>query len=961
MAKDGPSIVSNSTAATFGNSPQKTGEPIDRLNIYSGKALEFDGVGDYLDTGSNQTYALTNNGFTLSMWIYPDDITTTQTYLTYATSNDRIYFNSNAGQMGIQIDGKGGTTPTFTPTFAAGQWYKFDLVYKAGIIYIYNNGVAVSFSSPAEDFWDQTGDGLATEYIHRYIGFYSVAGKLNSKISNYQIWNIAWEASDVQYAYNNPEKLITDNPSVTSGITTSNLKLWYPMNDTGITNPQTVVFDGANTGGLETNLVTGVGTSGNWNNLTTADLTNGSATGFTLTSNADGSSNAYFSGSSGILSQNFTAGYYRISLDVTQTTPFGDEQSIRWYKTGSSVESLSLTAGSNLFYRSIDTANNNSQFFFNSNGAGNDITVSNFSIQKVKQPLNATTTFLGDNIFESDAADGSDASYWTSGGNSGVAVDSGAIKITNDSNTKITFSDSASLTEDLVIGKQYRLSADLKVNSGSNVNWYISGPNVFLADGFTATDFTTTTVDFTATHATNNHLKVTAMASGEEAFIDNLSLKEIGIATGWTDADQQQYIPQTALMDGCIKTIFNEPDDNNERVDLAWGNGVNTQNYSYSSWVFPISGNGMFMTPSSFGTNQRLYMALTSSKWDLGIGSKSWETTPDSGSLPSATLNAWAHYTLVVNDTQGIVYINGTEAFRRTPTTTSFTLPADMDLMASANNYVFGGMIDEVSIFNTALSDTQVLALYNNGLPLNATKSTAASNLVGYWRNNVLTSTGSWKDLTDNGNHGTVTGSPSGSIFFQQGATANLCTQGYSNNIVHPSKGSMHFLGQEYAAFPGERIINLDGDFTIEFWAKKTQLHPGGLTDNMLFGSGSNQIRIPDGVGSGKMANINYRDAGVNSSLSIHSDNRKSLYEWFHVAIVKEQGTIKPYIDTVGTGNGTLSSTGQMQIKLIGAYSVALNYMYKGFLDDLRIYDKALSAAEITKNYKNTKSQHKNS
>ena len=40
-------IVSNSTAATFGNSPQKTGEPVDRLSIYSGKALEFDGNCDY--------------------------------------------------------------------------------------------------------------------------------------------------------------------------------------------------------------------------------------------------------------------------------------------------------------------------------------------------------------------------------------------------------------------------------------------------------------------------------------------------------------------------------------------------------------------------------------------------------------------------------------------------------------------------------------------------------------------------------------------------------------------------------------------------------------------------------------------------------------------------------------------------------------------------------------------------
>ena len=69
---------------------------------------------------------------------------------------------------------------------------------------------------------------------------------------------------------------------------------------------------------------------------------------------------------------------------------------------------------------------------------------------------------------------------------------------------------------------------------------------------------------------------------------------------------------------------------------------------------------------------------------------------------------------------------------------------------------------------------------------------------------------------------------------------------------------------------------------------------------------------------------------------------------------------LKIYIDTVTTGNDTLSTTGQMQIKLIAAYSVANSQMYKGFLDDLRVYDKALSATEVKKNYNFGKGKHKN-
>ena len=68
------SIVSNSTAATFGNSPQKTGEPLDHAKLYSGKALEFDGVGDYLGCSPTFATSLSDNSvaYTVACWVYLD-------------------------------------------------------------------------------------------------------------------------------------------------------------------------------------------------------------------------------------------------------------------------------------------------------------------------------------------------------------------------------------------------------------------------------------------------------------------------------------------------------------------------------------------------------------------------------------------------------------------------------------------------------------------------------------------------------------------------------------------------------------------------------------------------------------------------------------------------------------------------------------------------------------------------
>ena len=404
MAKDGPSIVSNSTAATFHNSPQKTGEPVDRLSIYSGKALEFDGISDHM-TFPNVYNSLNSDGdLTFAWWMNINNYAPGGTNSKIISSNPGLEITIYTDYARISI----GDSNDYNWGGETNTWLRCVFTMDDTVGSLYVNGElkeTYTHSSNFKDAKSNTGGFISKRHSTNMTHY------VDGKLCDIQFWNTTWSLADVRYDYLNPEKLITSQNPVNH--LPSNLLVWYPMNDTGITNPQTVVFEGANTGGLKTNLVTGVGTSGNWNNLSTADLTRGSATGFTLTSNADGSSNAYFS-SAGILSQNLRAGYYRISLDVTQTTPFADEQSIRWYKTSASSETIPLTAGSNLFYRSIDTANNNSQFFFNSNGAGNDITVSNFSIQKVKQPLNATTTFLGDELFDATAADGSDASYWTS-------------------------------------------------------------------------------------------------------------------------------------------------------------------------------------------------------------------------------------------------------------------------------------------------------------------------------------------------------------------------------------------------------------------------------------------------------------------------------------------------------------------------------------------------------------------
>ena len=835
MPKDGPSIVSNSTAATFGNSPQKTGEPIDRLEIYSGKGLEFDGVSDYITANPDFLVNSTaTTAMTVAVWVNVDDISSNQDVIASFDTNENSKFLSNYnGSITFTMYNNDYSDilgqKTDDAVLIEGQWHRIVATYDgsqtdAGFK-IYMDGALIASSASNSIFSANLTTDLTIGRTNRSGGTSDFAGKM----SDFQVWDTVWSLADVTYDYLNPEKLITSQNPVNH--LPSNLRVWYPMNDTGVTHPQTVVFDAAGT-----------------NNTTKAHGT---------------------------------------------TTFLGDD------KLG---------------------------------GNGGFDATSNWSV-----------------------VSGSVGTEWTINDSS----NSKAVHNTSNANT-LRYTGSSG---DLVNGNTYQVDFTIADRTAGSLTFALGGAAA------SSSQTASGSIELAAGGTSNRIIDINP-TSDFDGSIDSVTVKEVGIATGWTDADQQQYIPQTGFMDGCIKSFAGDGVFSNTVPSLSYP-------FSLSCWIYKgdDAAYGVYLVDKD-AANIFFGIALGS---DDKVYLQASNTSVKNTNSNSTYTNQWVHVVAVFESaTDRNLYINGsqnTDNENNDSVTYENIDRISIGYLGDSSPVLSGAetIVDEIAIFNKSLNadfslslgGSEIGLLYNSGQPHDLVEYSktikSSSNLVGYWKNNNLNSEGKWKDQSTNSNNCTINGTPD-HIFFQQGATANLCTQGYSNNIVHPSKGAIHFLGQEYAAFPGERIINLDGDFTIEFWFKKTQLHVGsGLIDNMLFGSGTNQIRIPSTVIDGKMSAIYYRDGGVNSSFSIHSDNRKSIYEWSHVALVKEQGTIKPYIDAVGTGNGTLSSTGQMQIKLIGAYSVAAGQMYKGFLDDLRIYDKALSLAEVTKNYKNGKSQHKNS
>ena len=135
------------------------------------------------------------------------------------------------------------------------------------------------------------------------------------------------------------------------------------------------------------------------------------------------------------------------------------------------------------------------------------------------------------------------------------------------------------------------------------------------------------------------------------------------------------------------------------------------------------------------------------------------------GSSNTFESGQWHHIVMVVDSSgNGKLYINGgQESTWSSGTNTSvnkFSIGQEYDGTGSTATDFFDGKIDEVAIWNVALSAADVTALYNSGNGLKASADSGnydnSGDLFGYWKFNEGTGS-TLKDSTSNSNNGTLT------------------------------------------------------------------------------------------------------------------------------------------------------------------------------------------------------------
>jgi hypothetical protein len=266
------------------------------------------------------------------------------------------------------------------------------------------------------------------------------------------------------------------------------------------------------------------------------------------------------------------------------------------------------------------------------------------------------------------------------------------------------------------------------------------------------------------------------------------------------------------------------------------------------------------------------------------------------------------------------------------------------------------GLINEVAIWDEALTATEITALYNSGTPLDASADSgnyaSSDGLQGYWRNDGDTT---WTDRSTNSNHGTVAGSPT-SIVLTEGITSGRDSQGFY--LTDTTENCLTLNGAEYVEIPDSEALDFGtGDFSIECWIKTTDATGASIEFISKRAGLSNSVGVMCRIStSGYLATE--IDDGAGNEIYITDSSALNDNTWYHAVFTYDRsGDCNIYKDGVSVANTSISAVGSIDNSSV-LYIGRLTSHFTGKIDDVRIYSDALSSDEVTKNYNAGKSKH---
>jgi hypothetical protein len=386
-----------------------------------------------------------------------------------------------------------------------------------------------------------------------------------------------------------------------------------------------------------------------------------------------------------------------------------------------------------------------------------------------------------------------------------------------------------------------------------------------------------------------------------------------------------------------------------DKISIAPSSSLNNFNNSItiSAWIYSV-GKGN----SSYG-NQDLQGIFGPATWlvdDGGFLFRLYDENYDDvnqrvinygNGLPNLSVsssqivqtNSWENITCSYDGTRIRLYRNGVKTdssitgggLTSSMNTTGryYTIGQCIDWAASTVIQAFNGKIDDIAIYNRALTQQEITGLYqgaNTTANCPTFPASLAQGLVGYWPfcGNAL-------DESGNNNHGTVNG-------------ATLTTDRFGNaGSAYSFDGVDDYVGSTFPSISNEASVSL--------W----------FFTNADYNNGPNFIET-----SSQFCSINQSNGSIDFAQNFNTQNYfvnsgtfNPLGVWHNIVLSSKTNTntISLYID--GILKGSTSTMGPMTpivSYLLGKRPNNTGF-FSGSLDDIAIWNRALTPQEITQLY----------
>ena len=235
------------------------------------------------------------------------------------------------------------------------------------------------------------------------------------------------------------------------------------------------------------------------------------------------------------------------------------------------------------------------------------------------------------------------------------------------------------------------------------------------------------------------------------------------------------------------------------------------------------------------------------------------------------------------------------------------------------------GRIDEIEIFTSALSGPDIAAIYNASFAGKCRTCTTPPTDMEAW----------------------------------------LPAEGNANDIAGPNNGT--FAANTYAAGKVGQAFSFDGvndnvslpnlvygpSFSVDAWIKTSTVPSGLGTIVDEIGASTNegfQCQVSDEPGH--IGQVRFYLSDDTNTVTTYSTALVNDGVFHHVACVKNGNTAEVYVDGVLSGTGNVSSiTGNYDsvtgVTSIGAARNGAGQFFQGLIDEVEIFNRALSATEV--------------